>query len=85
MAVTPSNGALGVCSCVLHRRCLSVIAASFFLFQSDVLLLEVESSGDVGRNSFKKTRKSGDALLKQNEVLTGVAKANGNMPAAVKT
>lgn len=36
---------------------------------SNVLLLEVGNSGDIGRNSFKKPRKSGDTLLKQNWVL----------------
>lgn len=34
-AVTPSSGALGMCRCVFHRRCPSVIAASFCLFQSE--------------------------------------------------
>ena len=33
-AVTPPDGALGTCRCVFHRRCLSVIAAGFYLFQS---------------------------------------------------
>lgn len=35
MAVTPSDGALGMCRCVFHGQCLSVIAASFYLFQSE--------------------------------------------------
>lgn len=35
MVVTPSDGALGMCRCVFHGQCLSVIAASFYLFQSE--------------------------------------------------
>lgn len=76
---------------------------------SDVLLLEIENNGDMGRNSFKKTQKvrrrslgkikcftggKSEAWLSVSTVTEGhsacgilnvVAKANGNVPAAIKT